>query len=192
MNKVPLYHADLFVKFNVGTEEQRQDLKKQVLSAKDKDIETENNSNPGCWRSEAKYEMDWLFNALNDLIVSANNTYFPVDKVFADNVSSCKTLELNYWTNVNEPGSTNALHTHHDDAWAGIYYIQAEGTGELMFSNPANTLLQCNMKSPFTKMQGVQPKDGMLVLWPGWVPHEVWENKSNKQRINIAWGINFG
>jgi hypothetical protein len=23
------------------------------------------------------------------------------------------------------------------------------------------------------------------------VPHEVIENKSNKQRINIAWGLNF-
>ena len=37
----------------------------------------------------------------------------------------------------------------------------------------------------------VKPKDGMLVLWPGWIPHEVIENKSNRQRINIAWGINF-
>ena len=33
--------------------------------------------------------------------------------------------------------------------------------------------------------------NGMLVIWPGWVPHEVLENKSNKQRINIAWGINY-
>ena len=31
----------------------------------------------------------------------------------------------------------------------------------------------------------------MLVLCPGWVPHEVEENKSNKQRINIAWGYKF-
>ena len=38
---------------------------------------------------------------------------------------------------------------------------------------------------------GIQPKDGMLILWPAWVPHEVIENKSNRQRINIAWGLNF-
>ena len=29
---------------------------------------------------------------------------------------------------------------------------------------------------------GLEPKDGMLVIWPGWVPHEVEENKSDKQR----------
>ena len=35
------------------------------------------------------------------------------------------------------------------------------------------------------------PKDGLLILWPGWVPHEVEENKSDQQRINLAWGINY-
>ena len=35
----------------------------------------------------------------------------------------------------------------------------------------------------------LEPRDGMLVLWPGWVPHEVEENKSNKQRIKFTHGV---
>ena len=43
------------------------------------------------------------------------------------------------------------------------------------------------------RVQGVSMlptlKDGDLLIWPAWVPHFVEENKSNKQRINIASNI---
>ena len=102
------------------------------------------------------------------------------------------TLEIqNMWANINYRYAYNRYHEHSNCLWAGIYYVQAEGTGNLMFYNPANTLQQCNPNSPFIRKTGIIPKDGMLILWPGWVPHEVEENKSNQQRINLAWGINF-
>ena len=192
MNKMlPLFHSDIFVKENVGTEEQRQDLKKQILHAKENDIGTKSGSNHGCWRSNATYDMEWLYDEMRELSDHANQIYFQDDPVFKSFIESCKNRDFNIWTNVNEVGSKNVLHTHTDDAWAGIYYIQAQETGNLVFTNPANLLLQCNPKSPYTRKTGIKPEDGMLVIWPGWVPHEVLENKSNKQRINIAWGINY-
>ena len=33
--------------------------------------------------------------------------------------------------------------------------------------------------------------DGDLIVFPGWVPHDVGPNTSNKQRINIAFNISF-
>ena len=167
-NVLPLFHSDLFIKENVGTEEQRKDLKKQILQAKEDDRGTQGGGNPGCWRSNALYEMKWLYGAMKDLVT-----------------------DYNIWTNVNEVGSKNVIHSHKTDAWAGIYYVQAEETGNLMFYNPANLLNECKFNSPFVRNTGILPKDGMLVLWPAWIPHEVIENKSNQQRINIAWGINF-
>ncbi len=192
MDKIlPLFHSDIFIKENVGTEEQREDLKKQILQAKENDIGGVGGSNVGCWRSTAIYDMDWLYDEMKQLVITANTTYFDKDPVFKNFIDNSDTLDYNIWTNVNEVGSRNELHTHTTDAWAGIYYVQAEGTGNLMFTNPANVLLQCNTKSPFIRKTGISPKDGTLVLWPGWVPHEVKENKSSKQRINIAWGLNF-
>ena len=35
------------------------------------------------------------------------------------------------------------------------------------------------------------PKDGDLVVFPGWVPHDIELNKSNKPRINISFNISF-
>ena len=49
----------------------------------------------------------------------------------------------------------------------------------------------CNQKTPFVRDFTIEPKDGDLLVWPAWVPHFVEENKSNKQRINIATNINL-
>ena len=188
---LPLFHSDIFIKENVGSEEQREDLKKQILHARENDIGTQGGSNHGCWRSNTTYDMEWLYDEMRKLSDHANQIYFKDDPVFKSFIEGCQNRDFNIWTNVNEVGSKNVLHTHTSDAWAGIYYLQVEGTGNLVFTNPANLLLQCNPKSPYTRKTGIQPEDGMLVIWPGWVPHEVLENKSNKQRINIAWGINY-
>ena len=83
MNKVlPLFHSDLFVKENVGTEAQITDLKNQILQAKKDDRGTQGGSNPGCWRSTALYEMKWLYDEMKNLVMEANQNYFERDSVF--------------------------------------------------------------------------------------------------------------
>mgnify|MGYP003704826005 FL=1 len=48
---------------------------------------------------------------------------------------------------------------------------------------------ECGPNSPFSSRMSYQPKDGDLLLWPGWLPHEVEINNSEKQRVNIAFNI---
>ena len=191
LKKLPLFYSDVFIYEDIGTDEQREDLKKQILHAKENKIGEVGGSNPNCWRSDAKYDCEWLHDAIYKLSDEVNNIYFESEPIYKVLLEKCTNRDFNYWTNVNEVGSKNDLHSHTEDAWACIYYVQAEGTGNLMFHNPANVLQQCNPHSPFTRKTGIMPKDGMLILWPGWVPHEVEENKSNQQRINLAWGIKF-
>ena len=191
LKRLPLFYSDVFVYEDIGTDEQREDLKKQILHAKENKIGEVGGSNPNCWRSDAKYDCEWLHDAIYKLSDEVNNIYFESEPIYKVLLEKCTNRDFNYWTNVNEVGSKNDLHSHTEDAWAGIYYVQAEGTGNIMFHNPANVLQQCNPHSPFTRKTGITPKDGMLILWPGWVPHEVEENKSNQQRINLAWGIKF-
>ena len=61
-----------------------------------------------------------------------------------------------------------------------------------MFYNTQNLMYDCYTKSPFTKKFKMNPKDNSLVLFPSWVPHEVEENKSDRQRINIAFNVTIG
>ena len=72
-----------------------------------------------------------------------------------------------------------------------MYYLQGSGTGDLILANPANVLADCNLDAPYTHDMAFSPKDGDLILWPAWVPHEVEPNLSDKERINIAFNINI-
>ena len=76
-------------------------------------------------------------------------------------------------------------------SFVGLYYIDAEGTGDLIFHNPINLVSDCNPKSPFVRTVSYPPKNGNLLLWPAWVPHEVEINNSDRYRINIYLRIDW-
>ena len=190
----PLYYCDLFTKKNVGTKKQRKYLLDKIHYLKKNNIGEADASNKDCFRSTYEYgeELDWLREVIRDFVVEIAKFYGDCDKTFRDTISQeTQQCDLSIWTNVNEPGSKNILHTHKEFSFACTYNLQTEGTGNLVFKNPANTLHDCNQKTPFVRDFTIEPKDGDLLVWPAWVPHFVEENKSNKQRINIATNINL-
>ena len=78
MKNINLFSSHLFVK-NVGTEEQKEDLKNQILFAKSKNIGYIPNGNKKCWRSSAKYKMDWLEKEVVNLTKTAIDYYKDID-----------------------------------------------------------------------------------------------------------------
>ena len=187
MNVIPLVHSDVFHKKSVGA-----DKTENLLEEIQKNYTIENavaNSNPGCWRSNFQFDnLDWLLNEVTDLVDKAVEHYKKTDSLFAS-IDIRKPYKIHYWTNVNEPGSRNTLHSHIPSSFSAIYYIQASNTGDLRLINPANILGNCYAKSPFTRDFYISPEDCDLFLWPAWIPHEVETNTSNKQRINIVFDI---
>ncbi|SVC07402.1 uncharacterized protein METZ01_LOCUS260256, partial [marine metagenome] len=75
--------------------------------------------------------------------------------------------------------------------YAAVYYLQVEDTGELACYNPGNLTENCHATAPWVSVMTYVPNNGDLVLFPGWVPHDVGPNNSDKQRINIAFNISF-
>jgi len=188
MERITQFTSDFFIS-KVGTDEQREDLKKQILEAKRLDADPMYMNNDGCWRSNVKYNnIEWLTDAIRSATAHASEYYMDQDPEFKKYITEHK-ISWDYWTNVNEPGSINVLHTHVADSFTAVYYVQGTDTGALRFVNPANVLNNVNIRSPFSRDCLVFPGDGELVLWPGWIPHEVYRNESNKQRINLAFSI---
>lgn len=188
MERVAQFKSDFFVE-KVGTSDQIEELKQQILGAKESDNEPMLMNNEGCWRSNVQYKnIEWLTNFIRGLTAHACDHYFVHDPTFKEHVPERK-IFLDYWTNVNDPGSINVLHSHVADSFTCVYYVQGTGTGPLKFINPANLLNNCSPRSPFTRDSYVYPSDGELILWPGWVPHEVLRNESDRQRINLAFSI---
>ena len=149
-------------------------------------------NNDGCWRSSFKYnKFDWVIDELKDSVEEAMQYYTKDDPTYAGKVKQQGDLDLKYWTNINKPGSRNVVHSHQAVQYAGVFYLQAEGTGDLSFYNPANITENCHATAPWVSVMSFTPKDGDLVVFPGWAPHDIEMNKSNKPRINIGFNISF-
>lgn len=182
------FRADVLVRPNVGTEHQRRGIINQIKE-KQRNSSGMEFSNLGCFRIENPCtDVDWLFEEINVLLNEAIEFYRSEDSVFF-RLPITTNFDYSWWANVNSPGSRNTFHTHKDDEFSCVYYLQGSGTGDLRFPNPANILGDCCKTSPFTRDFLVAPTDGDLILFPSWMPHEVEPNLSKRERINIAFNF---
>lgn len=109
-----------------------------------------------------------------------------------------ESLELTgCWANISPPGDGHRPHTHPNNYLSGVYYIQTpEGANTISFDDPRP---QTNIISPATSeitdenagQIHVTTREGLLVMFPSWLQHQVPRNKSQKARISIAFNIMF-
>ncbi len=101
------------------------------------------------------------------------------------------------WANFNPRGGLNTPHTHPNNFLGGVYYVQIpEGADEIVFTDPRP---QASMISPPVKEEtiytgnevAVDAKEGRMVLFPAWLAHGVPVNRSDRDRISIAFNIMF-
>lgn len=104
------------------------------------------------------------------------------------------------WANVHPKGSYHTRHIHPATIHlSGVYYIQApENCGDIVFhdlsrflglwGNVPETLEQTNHNACSL---AVKPEAGLCVLFPGYLMHEVETNRSEEDRIGLAFNINF-
>jgi len=190
IKQIGLIHSDLFLK-RIGTQEQIDNLIKEVKDCQKLNPQGINKSNEGCWRwNNPCSDISWLAEEIVKTVEVAANHYDSVDPVFK-NVPDLRDVKLNYWANVNGYMSRNFLHSHKSKQFSAVYYLQGEGTGAIVFTNPANIMSDCNWGAPFVREFRYEPRDGDLLVWPAWMPHEVDFNLSNRERINLVFDIDI-
>jgi hypothetical protein len=120
------------------------------------------------------------------------NTYVPADQIpalaplitwveeQARQVLGREALRYGFWFNEMGPGHRTSLHSHQEDdeLLSAVYYLQVPPhSGRLL-------LWKDDTAHPVT------PEEGMLLLFPPSLPHEVEENRSEGTRLSVA--FNFG
>ena len=88
-------------------------------------------------------------------------------------------------------------HVHGGSFWSAVYYVRAgEGEGgQLVLHDPRMPALRMHAPGLRFKDMGpdvraeVQPKSGMLVLFPAWLLHSVEPWQGDGHRISIAMNI---
>jgi uncharacterized protein (TIGR02466 family) len=93
------------------------------------------------------------------------------------------------WVNLVTKDQNQDWHQHQDATISGTYYYQTSGTdGDIVFRTP-NQFVELELFS-FGNMVGkqyaVQPKNGKIVLFPGWLSHKVEPNITDNTRISIS------
>ncbi len=104
------------------------------------------------------------------------------------------------WVNINRKGDYNKRH-HHFAMYSslflsGVYYVSVpEDSGRIRFYDPRGPLV-CDMidqgyligPKPY---EYIVPEDGMLLLFPPWLEHDVEPSNSEEERISIGLNILF-
>src|SRR5262249_16880390 len=96
------------------------------------------------------------------------------------------------WANVNAPGAGHQVHDHPNNYLSGVYYVQThEGADTVNFLDPrpqARTVRPpvTELTAENTEQVVLKIKDGMLLLFPAWLPHCVDPNRGNRARISLG------
>lgn len=92
----------------------------------------------------------------------------------------------NMWFNINSPGSYNVYHSHPGCPLAGVLWVDIpDDSGEFIFHHPAEHNLSETQHSTW----GLEPEDGMMMLFPGSFAHHVTQNMTEEFRYSIAFNL---
>ena len=151
-------------------------------------------SNFGGWHS---HNFDILSQTPNNFI---KNIYPDLQEMLTDMNWDLKkqTIKItSMWSIINKKESTNERHIHGNNFISAAYYVKApKNSGNIVFYDPRSAP---TFNHPLTKeanklnatTQSIEPKEGLLVLFPSYLHHSVERNLSDEDRVVISFNINL-
>ena len=101
------------------------------------------------------------------------------------------------WSIINKKSASNARHIHSNNYLSSAYYVRApKNCGSIVFHDPRSvtTFRYPKIAKPNnlnTNVFSIEPKEGLLVLFPSYLYHSVDLNRSGEERIVISFNINL-
>ena len=94
------------------------------------------------------------------------------------------------WLTLTKPGLHAHIHDHGTNQISGVYWFKTNGKdGDIFFRN-ALKALKCNpIGSSVANETQFPPEQGRIVMWPSYLDHGVYENKTNEDRISLSFNI---
>lgn len=183
--------------------EARNDRLRALILARRDATPSIRSSNAGGWHS-ARDLPDWGGPDAAEVLALARSaaTQLTTDR-FGGTVRPAWTMQA--WANVNGPGESNIAHYHAGAFWSGTYYVDDGGCasdpslgGEFEMIDPRGAAPA--MYAPTLRFAGedgrsagsgetIQPRPGLLVLFPSWLAHQVRPYRGTALRISLAFNL---
>ncbi len=169
-------------------------LLEKIYKMRDADPAGVNNTNVRGWQSPNNLQTLEEFQDINLRIIQ-------VCQAIAQSLHFIPNLGFQHqaWININPPGASNKIHYHANCHFSGIYYIslKAPECGSIFFRDPrvASRMMTYPATEPTeftTEEVRMNPEEGRMYVFPGWLEHGVEENKSDVDRVSIAFNVLAG
>ena len=181
-------------------------ITEEIIEYKKSGIENAPATNDLCWRGAVRGAQNYGYgiteNSLEELqsvLVEAVNEFnrFLIShktyifKSFPDETIDTENPIMEAWFNVNQKGGENILHTHAGKHLSGVVYFQGTGTGPICFHSLETQYNIIPFNYPFNGTLRYEPDDGDILLFPSYLAHWVEPNPSDRERINMAFNIDY-
>lgn len=95
------------------------------------------------------------------------------------------------WVNMMNENSEHGVHSHAPSAYSGCFYVECPiGSSPTRFFNPIYSLaLTCPLPADTKATHewvDIAPQEGKVVVWNGWLAHNVPPNRSKTPRVTIS------
>jgi uncharacterized protein (TIGR02466 family) len=106
-------------------------------------------------------------------------------------------FDLFGWAAVNRDGHYNTTHVHPTATWSGIYYVHpgderpGEHNGLLELVHPVAASVMSFFPNILPSARIVQPKAGMLILFPSYLQHHVRVYRGARPRICVPFNAHL-
>lgn len=149
--------------------------------------------NPPGWNDGVKTNIKSRFNTIGDFQMNNLAAYIETHiRKYINIIGAWEPMPTKLahsWVNIIGEHDNQDWHQHQDALISGTYYYQtSDNSGDIVFRTP-NQFVELELfplGSTVDKFYSVKPKNGKIVLFPGWLAHKVEENKSDNERISIS------
>ena len=96
------------------------------------------------------------------------------------------------WLNLTKPGMSHHHHTHPNSLVSGVFYFECIPNDSLVCSSKESSMpIIFNPKNLFEDTIGIPVVSKDLIIFPSNLRHEVYENKSDQNRISLSFNTFF-
>ena len=144
--------------------------------------------------ARVEQNFDNRLDPLTAYIKNSSKKYFEDISIIPPDVS------LYYLFNKITLGGEHSLHAHPQSILSGVFYLKIpENSPPIIFNDPRDHYKYIQYPIKFGNPREmykllpeyvINPTEGMILMWPSWLEHQVPASKCSEERIAVAFNVN--